>query len=81
MILDSINISSYELNFKKQYINAKFKLSNRKGWIIQLTSNGFTGYGDCSPMGYFKIIAPVEGFIGVFLMSYFSVAFVRKILR
>ena len=39
------------------------------------------GYGDCSPMGYFKIIAPIEGFIGVFLMSYFTVAFVRKILR
>ena len=55
MILDSINISSYELNFKKQYINAKFKLSNRKGWIIQLTSNGFTGYGDCSPLEKFSI--------------------------
>ncbi|MEE3097943.1 MAG: potassium channel family protein [Bacteroidota bacterium] len=39
------------------------------------------GYGDCSPMGYFKIIAPIEGFIGVFLMTYFTVAFVRKILR
>ena len=39
------------------------------------------GYGDCSPIGYFKIIAPIEGFIGVFLMSYFTVAFVRKILR
>ena len=39
------------------------------------------GYGDSSPMGYFKIIAPIEGFIGVFLMSYFTVAFVRKILR
>ena len=39
------------------------------------------GYGDCSPLGFFKIIAPIEGFVGVFLMSYFTVAFVRKILR
>lgn len=55
MILDSINISSYELNFRKQYINAKFKLNKRKGWIIQLSSNGFTGYGDCSPLEKFSI--------------------------
>ena len=39
------------------------------------------GYGDCSPIGFFKLLSPVEGFIGVFLMSYFTVAFVRKILR
>ena len=39
------------------------------------------GYGECSPLGLFKIIAPLEGGVGVFLMSYFTVAFVRKILR
>ena len=39
------------------------------------------GYGDCSPIGFFKLLSPIEGFIGVFLMSYFTVAFVRKILR
>jgi hypothetical protein len=39
------------------------------------------GYGDCSPLGFFKLLAPIEGFVGVFLMSYFTVAFVRKILR
>ena len=39
------------------------------------------GYGDCTPSGFLKIIAPIEGFTGVFLMSYFTVAFVRKILR
>jgi hypothetical protein len=39
------------------------------------------GYGDCSPVGLFKLLSPIEGFIGVFLMSYFTVAFVRKILR
>ena len=55
MILDSIRISSYELRFRKEYINAKFKLSNRKGWIIQLSSGGFAGYGDCSPLEKFSL--------------------------
>ncbi len=39
------------------------------------------GYGECTPTGFFKIIAPLEGWTGVFMMSYFTVAFVRKILR
>ena len=39
------------------------------------------GYGECTPEGFFKIIAPLEGWVGVFMMSYFTVAFVRKILR
>ncbi|MFT7157768.1 MAG: hypothetical protein ACI8Q1_002792, partial [Parvicella sp.] len=39
------------------------------------------GYGECTPTGFFKIIAPLEGLTGVFMMSYFTVAFVRKILR
>lgn len=39
------------------------------------------GYGDYFADGYLKIIAACEGFSGVFLMSYFTVAFVRKILR
>ncbi len=39
------------------------------------------GYGECVPLGFFKIFAPIQGFTGVFLMSYFTVAFVRKILR
>ncbi len=39
------------------------------------------GYGECVPTGFFKIIAPLEGWTGVFMMSYFTVAFVRKILR
>lgn len=39
------------------------------------------GYGDFSPTGFARIIAGTEGFVGVFLMSYFTVAFVRKILR
>lgn len=39
------------------------------------------GYGDYYPIGIFRWISSIEGFVGVFLMSYFTVAFVRKILR
>lgn len=39
------------------------------------------GYGDYFAGGYLKIFAAFEGFTGIFLMSYFTVAFVRKILR
>jgi len=39
------------------------------------------GYGDYFAGGMLKPVAVFEGFTGVFLMSYFTVAFVRKILR
>lgn len=39
------------------------------------------GYGDFYPSGIDRWISGIEGFIGLFLMSYFTVAFVRKILR
>ena len=39
------------------------------------------GYGDHYPYGSIRIFSGIEGFIGVFLMSYFTVAFVRKVLR
>lgn len=39
------------------------------------------GYGDYFVNGCLKPVAVFEGFTGVFLMSYFTVAFVRKILR
>jgi hypothetical protein len=39
------------------------------------------GYGDVYPMGLSRIISGMEGFMGVFMMSYFTVAFVRKVLR
>jgi hypothetical protein len=39
------------------------------------------GYGDFYPMGLIRVFSVIEGFTGVFLMSYFTVAFVRKILR
>lgn len=39
------------------------------------------GYGDYYPSGIIRWISGFEGFLGLFLMSYFTVAFVRKILR
>lgn len=39
------------------------------------------GYGDVYPQGLSRILSVLEGFIGVFMMSYFTVAFVRKVLR
>jgi len=39
------------------------------------------GYGDFVPMGALRWVAGLQAFTGLFLMSYFTVAFVRKILR
>jgi hypothetical protein len=39
------------------------------------------GYGDVFPQGLSRIFSGFEGFMGVFMMSYFTVAFVRKVLR
>lgn len=40
------------------------------------------GYGDLKPeSGCMKILAGVEGFIGLFLIAYFTIAFSRKVLR
>jgi hypothetical protein len=39
------------------------------------------GYGDFVPMGAMRWVAGLQAFTGLFLMSYFTVAFVRKILR
>jgi len=39
------------------------------------------GYGDFYPSGHIRWLSNVEGWVGLFFMSYFTVAFVRKILR
>jgi hypothetical protein len=39
------------------------------------------GYGDVYPVGLSRVLSGIEGFMGVFMMSYFTVAFVRKVLR
>jgi hypothetical protein len=39
------------------------------------------GYGDVYPVGLSRLVSGLEGFMGVFMMSYFTVAFVRRVLR
>ncbi len=39
------------------------------------------GYGDYYPDGVLRVLSGIEGFIGMFMMSYFTVAFARKVLR
>lgn len=39
------------------------------------------GYGDVFPMGLTRFFSGLEGFIGVFIMSYFTVSFMRKVIR
>lgn len=39
------------------------------------------GYGDHVPLGLARVFSALEGFSGVFLMSYFTVSLVRKILK
>jgi uncharacterized protein YjbI with pentapeptide repeats len=39
------------------------------------------GYGECVPQGFFKSLAPAEAYCGIFMISYFVVSFVRKVLR
>lgn len=39
------------------------------------------GYGEILPVGILRFTATINAFVGVFMMSYFTVAFVRKILR
>ncbi len=39
------------------------------------------GYGEIVPVGILRLVADLTAFVGVFMMSYFTVAFVRKILR
>lgn len=39
------------------------------------------GFGDYYTTGWLRLVSVTEAFMGVFMMSYFTVAFVRKILR
>lgn len=55
-------------------------------FVRELYFSGITfltiGYGDISPENDIaRILAVLEGFLGVFTMSYFSVAVIRRILR
>lgn len=67
-----------EISFKDSEISNEFIKAIYYSAITFLT----IGYGDIKPMNEITAISSIiEGFIGVFLMSYFTVAFVRKILR
>ncbi|MBN2520628.1 MAG: two pore domain potassium channel family protein [Bacteroidales bacterium] len=52
-----------------------------RGFYISAITFFTIGYGDYLPLGFLRAVAGIEGFCGVFMMSYFTVAFVRKILR
>ncbi|MCD4828256.1 MAG: potassium channel family protein [Candidatus Cloacimonetes bacterium] len=40
------------------------------------------GYGDVAPIGWiFRLIASFEGLLGLILISYFTIAFARKVIR
>ncbi len=39
------------------------------------------GYGDIYPMGSLRLWSSIEGFLGLFLMAYFTISFARKVLR
>lgn len=39
------------------------------------------GYGDLTPIGYARFLSASEGFLGIFMMSAFTVTFARKLIR
>ncbi|MBI3135114.1 MAG: hypothetical protein HYZ14_10620 [Bacteroidetes bacterium] len=63
-------------------VDAADKLNLAERSVYHSAITFFTiGYGDFYPTGFSRLISALEGWSGVFLMSYFTVAFVRKILR
>jgi len=39
-----------------------------------------TGYGDYTPLGWLRILAGLEAFLGLVLMAVFTVTFARKLI-
>lgn len=76
-------ISPLFFNTSISCIDADSSISYRMVTTFYYSLITFTtvGYGDCSPVGFLRIVAAIEGFFGPFMMSYFTVAFARKILR
>jgi hypothetical protein len=66
-------------------IHSSFHIGDAHSLAVSFYYSAITfltiGYGDYYPTGFLRIIATMEGFSGMFLMAYFTVAFVRKILR
>lgn len=67
-----------DINFSSSKIENDVMKSIYYSGITFLT----IGYGDISPQNEITALTSViEGFLGIFLMSYFTVSFVRKLLR
>lgn len=63
-------------------VNASDKLNIVDKSFYHSAITFFTiGYGDYYPISFSRLVSAIEGWTGVFMMSYFTVAFVRKILR
>ena len=71
---------------KFEIVNESSKFAESSGIKTELYFSTITfltiGYGDISPQNPLTaLLAGIEGFFGLFLMSYFTVAIVRKTLR
>jgi len=54
MKINSINFHPYKIFFKKEYINSKISIKERKGWIVSISNGDMIGYGDASPLDKFS---------------------------
>ncbi len=81
IVISAFSITYYFLPSTLMYEQSNYE----KGWTAiyhSIVTFLTIGNGNVSPEGALGIlISGFEGFIGLFLMSYFTVAFVRKILR
>lgn len=84
--MNEIHILGNFLNQSSSYQIATQSTGNIPSLLDAIYYSGITfltvGYGDIHPANLFaKILSVIEGFLGIFLMSYFTVSFVRKLLR
>ena len=68
-----------------QLINSVGVVNGPNDWEKAMYHSAITfltiGYGDYYPTGGCRGLSIAEGWAGLFMMAYFTVAFVRKILR
>ncbi len=88
-VLNSLIFFSFDILHASSHIYTTITGVDNMGGIdslgVAFYYSGITfltiGYGDYLPLGVLRYVAIFEGFTGMFMMSYFTVAFVRKILR
>jgi hypothetical protein len=51
------------------------------GLYFSVVTFATVGYGDWHPLNWARMAAAIEGLLGVFVQSVFTVSFARKILR